>query len=143
MRRTGLVLSWLVILFCLFDGGARLAGFAPYVQGMPKFGYDVALAPWIGLSLLAPPSSTPFTYRGAGRHPPDRLPGRRRRDPGPGGRPVVPLSRSDGRTGLGGPVVPEPADARVAAAGEVSRSASARRRREIPGGHDPQPHEHP
>ena len=29
MRRTGLVLSWLVILFCLFDGGARLAGFAP------------------------------------------------------------------------------------------------------------------
>jgi hypothetical protein len=52
MRRTGLVLSWLVILFCLFDGGARLAGFAPYVQGMPKFGYDVSLAPWIGLSLL-------------------------------------------------------------------------------------------
>lgn len=52
MRRTGLVLSWLVILFCLFDGGARLAGFAPYVQGMPKFGYDPALAPWIGLSLL-------------------------------------------------------------------------------------------
>lgn len=52
MRRTGLVLSWLVILFCLFDGGARLAGFAPYVQGMPKFGYDPALAPSIGLSLL-------------------------------------------------------------------------------------------
>jgi hypothetical protein len=52
MRRTGLVLSWLVILFCLFDGGARLAGFAPYVQAMPKVGYDVALAPWIGLSLL-------------------------------------------------------------------------------------------
>jgi hypothetical protein len=52
MRRTGLVLSWLVILFCGFDGGARLAGFAPYVEGMPKFGYDVWLAPWIGLSLL-------------------------------------------------------------------------------------------
>ena len=52
MRRTGLVLSWLVILFCLFDGGARLAGFAPYVQSMPKLGYDPALAPWIGLSLL-------------------------------------------------------------------------------------------
>jgi hypothetical protein len=52
MRRTGLVLSWLVILFCLFDGGARLVGFAPYVEGMPKFGYDPALAPWIGLSLL-------------------------------------------------------------------------------------------
>jgi DoxX-like family len=52
MRRTGLVLSWLVILFCLIDGGARLAGFAPYVQGMSKFGYDPALASWIGLSLL-------------------------------------------------------------------------------------------
>ena len=52
MRRTGLVLSWLVILFCLFDGGARLAGFAPYVEGLSKFGYDPALAPWIGLSLL-------------------------------------------------------------------------------------------
>ena len=52
MRRTGLVLSWLVILFCLIDGGARLAGFAPYVEGMSKFGYDPAQAPWIGLSLL-------------------------------------------------------------------------------------------
>jgi hypothetical protein len=52
MRRTGLVLSWLVILFCLFDGGARLAGFAPYVEGLSKFGYDPALAPWIGLSLF-------------------------------------------------------------------------------------------
>jgi hypothetical protein len=29
MSGTGLVLSWLVTLFCLFDGGARLAGFAP------------------------------------------------------------------------------------------------------------------
>jgi len=52
MRRTGLVLTWLVTLFCLFDGGARLAGFAPYVQGMSKIGYDPALAPSIGLSLL-------------------------------------------------------------------------------------------
>ena len=31
---------------------SRLAGFAPYVQGMANFGYDPALAPWIGLSLL-------------------------------------------------------------------------------------------
>jgi hypothetical protein len=52
MRRTGLVLSWLVILFCLFDGGARVVGFAPYVEGLSKVGYDPALAPWIGLSLL-------------------------------------------------------------------------------------------
>jgi hypothetical protein len=52
MRRTGLVLSWLVTLFLLVDGGARLAGFAPYVEGLTKFGYDVTLAPWIGASLL-------------------------------------------------------------------------------------------
>lgn len=52
MRRTGLVLSWLVGLFLLFDGGARLVGFAPYVEGLTKVGYDAALAPWIGLSLL-------------------------------------------------------------------------------------------
>jgi DoxX-like family len=52
MRRTGLVLSWLVTLFLLVDGGARLAGFAPYVEGLTKFGYDPALAPWIALSLL-------------------------------------------------------------------------------------------
>jgi hypothetical protein len=52
MRRTGLVLSWLVILFCLVDGGARLIGFAPYVEGLSKFGYSPALAPGIGISLL-------------------------------------------------------------------------------------------
>ena len=28
MRRTGLMLNGLVTLFCLFDGGARLAGTA-------------------------------------------------------------------------------------------------------------------
>jgi hypothetical protein len=52
MRRTGLVLSGLVSLFLLIDGGARLAGFAPYVEGLTKFGYEVTLAPWIGLTLL-------------------------------------------------------------------------------------------
>jgi len=52
MRRTGLVLSSLVTLFLLIDGGARLAGFAPYVEGLTKFGFDVKLAPWIGASLL-------------------------------------------------------------------------------------------
>ena len=52
MQRTGLVLSGLVTLFLLLDGGARLAGFAPYVEGLTKFGYDAALAPWIGASLL-------------------------------------------------------------------------------------------
>ena len=41
MRATGLALTSLVALFLLVDGGARLAGFAPYVEGMTK-----------GLSLL-------------------------------------------------------------------------------------------
>src|SRR5436309_13383298 len=49
---TGRILSGLVSLFLLVDGGARLAGFAPYVEGLTKFGYPVTLAPWIGLSLL-------------------------------------------------------------------------------------------
>ncbi len=52
MRRTGLILSGLISLFLLADGGGRLAGFAPYVEGLTKFGYSAALAPWIGLSLL-------------------------------------------------------------------------------------------
>ena len=52
MFRTGWVLTGFVGLFLLVDGGARLAGFAPYVDGMTKFGYAVSLAPWIGLVLL-------------------------------------------------------------------------------------------
>jgi hypothetical protein len=50
--RTGWVLTGFVGLFLLIDGGARLAGFAPYVEGMTKFGYAASLAPWIGLILL-------------------------------------------------------------------------------------------
>ena len=52
MRRTGIVLTALVTLFLLVDGGARLAGVAPYLEGTIRFGYSAALAPWIGLSLL-------------------------------------------------------------------------------------------
>ena len=51
-RRTGWALSGFVGLFLLVDGGARLAGFAPYVEGTVKFGYAAWLAPWIGLALL-------------------------------------------------------------------------------------------
>src|SRR5262249_43070744 len=50
-------ISWILTgfagLFLLVDGGARLAGFAPYVEGLTKFGYAASLAPWIGLVLLA------------------------------------------------------------------------------------------
>jgi len=34
------------------DGGARLAGFALYVEGMARFGYPADLASWIGLTRL-------------------------------------------------------------------------------------------
>jgi hypothetical protein len=49
---TGWVLTGLVGLFLLVDGGARVAGFAPYVEGLTKFGYDAALATPLGLTLL-------------------------------------------------------------------------------------------
>ena len=52
MFRAGWVLTGFVGLSLLVDGGARLAGFAPYVEGMTKFGYAASLAPWIGLVLL-------------------------------------------------------------------------------------------
>ena len=108
MRRIGLVLDWLVTLFLLVDGEGRLAGFAPYVEGLTKFGYDVRLAPWIGASLLVStilywvPRTTARRDHGHG------LPGRRRRDAGARGRSVVPLPRRDGRVGVGRALVPEP-----------------------------------
>lgn len=49
---TGRILSGFVSLFLFVDGGARLAGVAPYVEGMTKFGYAAQLAPWVGLALL-------------------------------------------------------------------------------------------
>ena len=52
MFRTGWALTGFVGLFLLVDGGGRLAGFRPYVDGMTKFGYAASLAPWIGLVLL-------------------------------------------------------------------------------------------
>jgi hypothetical protein len=44
----------LIALFLLVDGGARLVGFAPYVQGTIEAGYDPHLAPVIGLALFIP-----------------------------------------------------------------------------------------
>ena len=52
MTMVGRIMSGFVALFLLVDGGARLARFAPYVEGMTKFGYPAALAPWVGLTLL-------------------------------------------------------------------------------------------
>ena len=52
MLRTGWIMTGLVGLFLLVDGGLRAVGFAPYVDAMPKFGYAASLAMPIGLSLL-------------------------------------------------------------------------------------------
>jgi hypothetical protein len=52
MFRIGWALTGLVGLFLLVDGGARVAGFAPYVEGMTKFGYSASLATPVGLALL-------------------------------------------------------------------------------------------
>ncbi len=52
MLWTGRVISTLIALFLLFDGGARIARFAPYVEGTIQFGYPERLAPWIGLALV-------------------------------------------------------------------------------------------
>jgi DoxX-like family len=54
MTRTGWGLTGFVGLFLLVDGGARLAGFAPYVEGLTQFGYSPMRAPWIALALLVP-----------------------------------------------------------------------------------------
>jgi len=52
MRVTGWILTAWVGVFLLVDGGARVAGFAPYIEGLTKFGYAASLATPIGLALL-------------------------------------------------------------------------------------------
>jgi hypothetical protein len=54
MKWAGWIMNGLVGLFLLVDGGARLAGFTPYVEGLTKFGYAASLAPAIALALLIP-----------------------------------------------------------------------------------------
>jgi len=49
---SGRIASGFVSLFLLVDGGLRVAGFAPYVEGLTQFGVPKELALWIGLSLL-------------------------------------------------------------------------------------------
>lgn len=48
----GRVLVGLIALFMAVDGAARLAGFAPYVEGTVRYGYPLSSAPWIGAVLL-------------------------------------------------------------------------------------------
>jgi DoxX-like protein len=51
MQKTGWVLTGFVGLFLFVDGAARLAGFAPYIEGTTRFGYAAWMAPWIGITL--------------------------------------------------------------------------------------------
>ncbi|HET9833442.1 MAG TPA: DoxX family protein [Vicinamibacterales bacterium] len=51
MRKAGWILIGFVGLFLFVDGAARLAGFAPYIEGTTRFGYAAWMAPWIGITL--------------------------------------------------------------------------------------------
>jgi hypothetical protein len=50
--RTGRAISGFAAAFLLFDGGARLVRFGPYVEGTVQFGYPGHLAAPIGLVLV-------------------------------------------------------------------------------------------
>ena len=96
--RTGWVITGFIGLFLLVDGGARVAGFAPYVEGMTKFGYSASLATPVGLALLAS-TIVMLIPRTAGTrlHPRHRLSGWRNRDASAGAGPVVPVPGSPRR----------------------------------------------
>jgi len=49
---TGWIVTGLVGAFLLVDGGARVAGVAPYVDAMTKLGFSPSLAVPIGATLL-------------------------------------------------------------------------------------------
>jgi hypothetical protein len=49
---TGRIISALVILFMLFDGGAKVARFAPYVEGTVKAGFADSLVVPLGILTL-------------------------------------------------------------------------------------------
>jgi DoxX-like family len=51
MQRTGWILTGFVGAFLFVDGAARLAAFAPYIEGTTRFGYPAWMAPWIGITL--------------------------------------------------------------------------------------------
>lgn len=49
---TGRVLSGLLALFLLVDGGAKIAGIQPVLDASAKYGYDAPKLFWIGLALV-------------------------------------------------------------------------------------------
>jgi hypothetical protein len=51
-RWAGRIITGFISIFMLFDGGARLAHFAPYVEGLVKAGYPAHLGVPIGLALI-------------------------------------------------------------------------------------------
>lgn len=48
----GRVVSGFIALFLLFDGGARVAHFAPYIDGLVQAGYPAHLGTPIGAALI-------------------------------------------------------------------------------------------
>jgi hypothetical protein len=52
LSRVGWGISVLIAVFCLVDGGGRVVGLAPYVEGLVKFGFAPRLGPAIGLALI-------------------------------------------------------------------------------------------
>jgi hypothetical protein len=49
---TGRVLSFIVVLFLLFDGIIKLLGIAPVVEAFQQLGYPIQTAPGIGVLAL-------------------------------------------------------------------------------------------
>src|SRR5438552_16412883 len=49
---TGRIISTLIILFMLFDGGAKVVRFAPYVEGTVKAGFADSLVVPLGIVSL-------------------------------------------------------------------------------------------
>lgn len=49
---TGRVISGIVALFLLMDGGGKLFRMAVHVEGSARVGFAAHLVPWIGLSLV-------------------------------------------------------------------------------------------
>jgi hypothetical protein len=50
---TGRIISALIVLFMLFDGGAKVARFAPFVEGTVKAGFADKLVVPLGILSLA------------------------------------------------------------------------------------------
>jgi hypothetical protein len=53
VRRTGITLSTVAVLFLLFDSSGKLLELAPVVAGSASLGYPESIVRWLGAVLLA------------------------------------------------------------------------------------------